>query len=168
MQVERLALEKKMYSGYDEKRGVPIADLKRLRREVRRAVEEGGSGVVLLDGHYAHDLIAATAALGVFVMRLDPLNLYRRSVRLHTEGKARENSLSEFLGKISFEARRNHDRVVDLDVTGLSVNDVSVKLMNQVRRRFTRSTPPIDWMKIMSERRIRRFLSVVEDEVPVG
>jgi len=156
------------YSGYDVKRHAPIADLKKLRREVQKIVSRSESSVVLLDGHYAHDLMTDSTAFGVFVMRYDPTKLYRRSVRLYDVRKARENCVSEFLGTVAFEARRSGRRVADTDCTGLSVPRIAAKFERCLTGRVFPRTPPIDWTERLSNMDLRRFLRIVETQVLLG
>jgi broad-specificity NMP kinase len=168
VEIGSLVAAGKLYSGYDEERRAPIADVKRLRQEVRSLIARPESKVVLLDGHYAHDLVGDTTTFGVFVMRFHPVRLYRRSLRLYDIRKAKENCLSEFLGTIAFEARKSHSRVADVDCTGLPVSKVASKLTRLLsKRRFPR-TPPIDWTKRLDDGSVRRFLRVVEAQVLLG
>jgi len=168
LEVGELVSERKLYSGYDEVRGVPIADIKGLRREVGRVIRREDFDVLLLDGHYSHELVSKLDIFGVFVLRLDPLCLFRRSIRLSSTRKAKENSLSEFLGTVSTEARWRHDRVTDLDVTLLSVAQTATRFTTRLAKRPFAKTPPIDWTRAMDERRLRRFLKVVETQVLLG
>ena len=166
VEVGKLASAERLYLGYDESRKTLIADVKRLREEVDRVIGKCGSEVLLLDGHYAHELVPPSATSGVFVIRLDPLVLYRRSVKLHAdESKARENALSEFIGAISYEARKAHRWAVDVDATGLSVAGLSREFEACVSKPSFPNRPPIDWTENMDEKRIRRFLKVVEAQV---
>jgi adenylate kinase len=168
LEVGALASERRLYSGYDEVRGVPIADTKGLRREVGRVIRRGDFDVLLIDGHYAHELVSKSDILGVFVLRLDPLRLFQRLNKLSSIRKAKENSLSEFLGTASTEARHGHNRVADLDVTRLSIGQTAARIRACLTRRSFAKTPPIEWMRIMGEKRIRRFLKVVETQVLLG
>jgi broad-specificity NMP kinase len=124
--------------------------------------------VLLIDGHYAHELVSKSDILGVFVLRLDPLRLFQRLNKLSSIRKAKENSLSEFLGTASTEARHGHNRVADLDVTRLSIGQTAARIRACLTRRSFAKTPPIEWMRIMGEKRIRRFLKVVETQVLLG
>ncbi len=168
LEVGALASERKLYSGYDQTREVPIADTKRIRREVGRVIRRGDFDVLLIDGHYAYELISESEVFGVFVLRLDPLRLFQRTNKLSSMRKAKENSLSEFLGTVSTEARQRHDRVADLDVTHLSVSQIGARIVACLKRRTFAKTPPIEWMRTMDEKRIRRFLKIVETQVLLG
>jgi adenylate kinase len=168
LEVGALASEKELYSGYDEVRGVPIADTRGLRREVRRMIRRGDFDVLLIDGHYAHELVSKSDILGVFVLRLDPLRLFQRTNKLSSMRKAKENSLSEFLGTVSTEARQRHSHVADLDVTQLSIAGTAARFTACLAKRPFAKTPPVEWMRIMGEKRIRRFLKVVETQVLLG
>lgn len=167
VEIGSLVTAGRFYSGYDAKRHAPIADMKKLRREVQRIVRGSESSVILLDGHYAHDLMT-DSGFGVFVMRCDPARLYRRSVRLYDARKARENCVSEFLGTIAFEARRSHRRVADIDCTGLSVPKIAAKFERCLVGRSFPRTPPIDWTEKLDKRSLRRFLRIVETQVLLG
>ena len=168
LEVGALASEGKLYSGYDQARGVPIADTKGLRREIGRVIRRGNFDVLLIDGHYAYELVPESEIFGVFVLRLDPLRLFQRTNRSSSMKKAKENSLSEFLGTASIEARQRHNRVADLDVTGLSIGQAAARIRARLRRRSFAKTPSIEWMRIMGEKRIRRFLKVVETQILLG
>ena len=168
LEVGALASERKLYSGYDEVRGVPIADTRGLRREVGRVIRRGDFDVLLIDGHYAYELVSKSEIFGVFVLRLDPLRLFQRLNKLSSMRKAKENSLSEFLGTVSTEARQQHNRVADLDVTQLSIGQTAARIRAYLTRRPFVKTQPVEWMRIMGEKRIRRFLKVVETQVLLG
>jgi adenylate kinase len=168
LEVGELVSERKLYLGYDEVRGVPIADTRGLRREVGHVIRRGDFDVLLIDGHYAYELVSKSDIFGVFVLRLDPLRLFRRSARLSSMRKAKENSLSEFLGTVSTEARQRHNRVADLDVTPLSIGQTAALIRACLTRQSFAKTPPIEWMGIMGEKKIRRFLKVVETQVLLG
>ncbi len=108
--LNKLAEEKNLYNGYDEKRGCKIVDIDRTAREI----DKMGDNLVL-ESHYAHDMPADF----VVILRTKPKELRDR---LRNKGwrkeKVEENVLAEIMEIIKTEALESGKRVLEVDTTG--------------------------------------------------
>lgn len=148
----------KLYESYDKKRKAMIVDVDNLRNTFSRIVGSHGENIVV-DGHLSHFLDADV----VFVLRLDPLKLRERLLRKRfSREKTAENVEAEILGIIYSEAMDLHGKtrkVVQIDTTGMSKNDVARLILNTLSHKKYRSDK-VDWLekycRLLTEQKRRK------------
>lgn len=110
----------------DEARGSFVVDVDALAERLNDALRGVQRGVVLVEGHFAHEMDADLVVL----LRCDPLVLVERlRARGWAEGKVRENVEAEALDVLAGEvldlAEGVGVRAVEVDVTRLGVEEAA-------------------------------------------
>ncbi len=164
IEIGELVRKQHIYRSYDRGREAYVADMGRLKKAIAKLVRERGDRVVLLDGSFSHHVVPKESKAGIFLMRLEPSQLYRRLQRRYGAKKAKDNSIAEFIGLISSELKdRTH--VFEIDSTGKTICQLSRALRRFIETGFVGSRPSIDWTLKMKEEEIRRFLELGKDSV---
>ena len=123
-------VSERFHKGFDNKRKCFVADLRKLRRHVKRihksAAKEKQDNrrehILLLDSHISHLLHPDVA----IVLRANPLELAERLRRKgFEERKIKENVQAETLDVILVEAVERCKFVYEIDTTGKSVEAVA-------------------------------------------
>jgi adenylate kinase len=138
--------------GFGRRRGAAVeVDLRGLARAARSSAALRGIDVVV--GHLAHLL----PLRDVVVLRCHPLELTRRlgRIRRGTVRERAENVLAEATDVIRWEAAGRSRRVLQIDTSYRSVDDVAREVARFVRDRRVRRSPRIDWL---SDARVTDYL----------
>ncbi|MFP3985357.1 MAG: adenylate kinase family protein [Candidatus Bathyarchaeia archaeon] len=148
--------------GLDEKRGTLIADLDRVSKRVEEFVSRC-KGYVVVDGHFAMNVVAAEKVFFAFVLRRDPDEL-RKALRLRgfVESKVAENVAAEVLDVCLFDAVEvyGREKVCEVDVSGKTVEAVVDEIACVVEDRRKCWLGVVDWLaKLEFEGRLEEFLS---------
>jgi len=123
-------VSERFHRGFDNKRRCFVADLRKLRKHIKRihksAAKEKQDNrrkhILLLDSHISHLLHPDVA----IVLRANPLELAERLRRKgFEEGKIKENVQAETLDVILVEAVERCKFVYEIDTTGKSVEAVA-------------------------------------------
>jgi len=127
--------------GTDPERGCLIADVNALAERVEELAPEGDDEIVILEGHFSHQL-----ASEAIVLRTKPSVLRERLARRgYPEKKVRENLEAEALDVILVEAAEWCDRVSEIDATGRSPQEVAELVIGILRRKIAMHPGEIDW-----------------------
>lgn len=128
--LNRLAEQKKLYSGYDKKRRCSIIDTDALSREIGRI----GDQDLVLESHYAHDMPADL----IIILRTNPGVLRER---LRAKGwksaKIEENALAEIMEVCKSEALDTGKRVFEVDTTKKKPEKIAEEIISLIKL-----TPP--------------------------
>jgi len=160
-----LAKKENLIVEADEKRDTFVADIRRLRTRFR-AILKKAEGDVILDGHYAYDVIPKTIEPSVFVLRRDPVRLEPiLKERGYDENKVYENLAAEALDVCLMGAleRFAHGRVAEMDVTYMSVDAVAEEVLSILRGETEMKVGKVDWLgKLEEEGMLEAFLSKIK------
>lgn len=147
--LNRLAIEKGLISGYDRKRKCHIIDEEKLSSYVESTFQ-GEEKVVILEGHLSH-LVRKIDM--VIVLRCRPSELEKRLKKKGWKGKkVRENMEAEALDVILCEAvDMHHDKVAEIDTTHRSPSEVAKDVEKLMIEGITREYKPgkISWLEEM-------------------
>ncbi len=117
--LNKLILNEKLYSGKDEARDTYIADVDRLEMRVREIISQLPQGIdVIMEGHFAH-LLPADA---IIVLRAHPLALKKRLGKRkdYSFAKVKENADAEALDVILVESVQRCDKVFEINTTDMN------------------------------------------------
>ena len=157
----KLVEREKLTSGIDKARGTLIADVTRLSRRVQQ-IRENWKGDVVIDGHYAVDVVSARDVRRVFVLRRDPDELKRlMEARGFREKKLWENLAAEILDVCLYDAVKacGQDKICEIDVTGKSVKEVVGEIVSVLKGKKPCMIGIVDWLgKLERENRLDEFL----------
>jgi adenylate kinase len=127
--------------GTDPERGCLIADVDLLAKRVEELAPEEDEEMVMLEGHFSHQL-----AIEAIVLRTRPSVLRERLARRgYPEKKVRENLEAEALDVILVEAMEWCDRVSEIDTTLRSPEKVADLVVGILRREIEMPPGDIDW-----------------------
>jgi adenylate kinase len=111
MRPDYVAKKKKLYLGYDKERKSWIVDMKKLKKEIKKAEKENKN--IIVESLYAHFLPADI----VVVLRCSPKVLLKRLKKKYTwQTKITENYEAEMIGVIPSEMKKTK-RVYEIDTT---------------------------------------------------
>jgi len=156
-----LVEREKLTSGVDRARGTLIADVGRLSKRVQQ-IRKDWEGDVVIDGHYAVDVVSPRDVSRVFVLRRDPEELKRlMEAREFKAGKLWENLAAEILDVCLYDAVRacGRDKVCEIDATGKSVEAVVEEIVSVLKGKKPCVVGIVDWLgKLELENRLDEFL----------
>ena len=117
LSVGDIVRKKKLFLGFDRRRKVPVADVKKLSSELKRRLEKDS----IVEGHYA---CLVCKADWIFALRCNPKVLRKRLLkRGYGRKKIEENLLCEMLDLCSIEAG---GKVWEIETAWKSAKDVAV------------------------------------------
>jgi adenylate kinase len=149
-----LATREKLTIGFDKARQTRIVDTEKMARALKEALRYSPTNVVL-DGHFATDVVPSKLLDTAFVLRCHPEKLRRRLRRRKvSERKVSENVQAEILDVCLWDAVKSYglERVCEIDVsrkkTVAAVNQALKVLGNRLRRRVG----IVDWLALMERK----------------
>lgn len=117
IELNRIITRRKLYSGYDKKRKTWIADINKVEKFIKSYAKKYGNKRIIIDSHISH-LLPAKLVDVVIVLRCSPGVLEKRLEKKHwNKKKIIENKEAEIIGLISWEARKKHKKVFEIDAT---------------------------------------------------
>ena len=152
-------------SGVDKVRGSLIADIARVSRRVKEIMENCEDDIVI-DGHYAVDVVPAKNVHLVFVLRRNPDEL-KRSLedKGFTGRKLWENLEAEILDVCLWDAVKacGTEKVCEIDTSGKTVERVVTDIFLVLEGKENCRNGTVDWLgKLESEGRLDDFLKSCE------
>ncbi|MEM3735311.1 MAG: adenylate kinase family protein [Candidatus Bathyarchaeia archaeon] len=159
------ATKNNLVIGADERRGGSlIVDERRLKKAVTRLVEEVGEQSVVIDGHYAADVIPKKLVTHAFVLRRDPVELRSFMEKAGFSGnKLWENLASEILDVCLVDALNAYgkERVCEINATGKSVEDTVEDILSILNGSKKCRVGVVDWLgKLESEGLLNEYLRI--------
>ena len=159
-----LAIRENLVSGKDLERNSIIVDERRMMRKIGEIIEKCDKEDVVVDGHYAVNVVPKNFVSYVFVLRRDPVELKGFMEKAGFSGlKLWENLASEILDVCLVDALKVHgkEKVCELDVTGKSVEEVVNEILNILMGRGKCRVGIVDWLgKLESEGLLEEFLKI--------
>jgi adenylate kinase len=149
--------------GVDEERGTLIADTGKVSKMLKKIIEASDRDVIV-DGHYAVDVVPAERVHLVFVLRRGPDELKglmeRRGFR---ERKLWENIAAEILDVCLWDAVKacGSEKVCEVDASGKSAPEVLEEINFILEGKRTCRVGTVDWLgKLEKEGRLSEFFKV--------
>jgi adenylate kinase len=126
LELNKLAEEKGLYSGYDDERKCKVINMDALKKEVSRM-----EGNFVLESHYAHDMPCDV----VVALRTNPGELRQRlKTKSWPRKKIEENVEAEIMEVCVHEAMEDGKKVFQFDTTGKKperVADEIIRILNK-------------------------------------
>jgi adenylate kinase len=125
-------------------------------------VVSGSSGTLIVEGHYAVDVVSVETVRLVFVLRRDPEEL--RDIlgkRGYGDEKIRENVAAEILDVCLYDAvdRCGVEKVCEVNVTGRTVDKVVDEIQQVLQGKKKRRIGIVDWLgKLDFEGKLDEYL----------
>lgn len=153
---EQLILDK------DKERDTTIIDETKMRRKLKKIIDNTDTADIIIDGHYAAAVTPKKATTQIFVLRRNPKELRNfMQKRGFSQRKQDENLSAEILDVCLVEALRNHpkEKVCELDVTGKTVKDTLKEVLSVLEGKTKCDVGCVDWLGMLErEGKIDEFL----------
>jgi len=156
-----LVKREKLILSVDKARDTLIADIDKVSKRVREILESSERDVVI-DGHYAMDVVSAKDVHLAFVLRRDPDELKKTlESRGFKEKKLWENLAAEVLDVCLWDAISacGSKKVCEIDVSDKRVEDVVKEVFSILNGEEKCRVGIVDWLgKLEAENRLHEFL----------
>jgi adenylate kinase len=156
-----LIKNEELHCGFDKQRETLIADIKKVSKRIREIIGSS-EGYVIIDGHFAMDVVPASYVSLAFVLRRDPDELQEAlEKRGFKVSKTAENVAAEILDVCLFDAVKAYGekKVCEIDVSGRSVEEVVDETLCVIEGRKECQVGVVDWLtKLEFEGRLNKFL----------
>ena len=157
----KLVEQEKLWSDVDKTRGTLIVDMSELLKRVQAMTEHSERDIVL-DGHYAVDVVPAKNIHVAFVLRREPDDLRRLMQKRGFKGKKlKENLAAEVLDVCLYNAVKvcGVEKVCEIDVTGKKADEVVEEVVAVLEGKKACAVGTVDWLgKLEKEGRLEEFL----------
>jgi len=147
--IASLVKGEKITNGYDERRQTLIADIDKLAKRVQQIISEA-SKTVIVDGHYATDIVPRKQVTNVFVLRCHPMELRKRMEERGFQGsKVKENLAAEILDVCLADAVANvgEKKVCEVDTTYQAVDATVENVLSILKDKSRCSVGIVDWLR---------------------
>lgn len=159
--IAELVKEENLVRGFDKTRETLIADAHKTSNRVKEIIHRSERDVIV-DGHYAVDVVAASKIYRVFVLRRNPDELKKILKDYGFEGrKLWENLAAEILDVCLWNAVSacGSDKVCEIDVSGRKIGEITEGIIQILEESGKCETGVVDWLgKLEKERRLQDFL----------
>lgn len=163
LSLSEYVIERRLYSSYDEERQCHIVDEDAVRRSLIELYLTRGP--IVVEGHYA-ELVPREILEVIFVLRRNPVELLDvLRARGWSPKKIAENVEAELLSVCTINAIEEvgEDKVVEVDVTGKSAEEVGKELLEiLLGERSVYCGQVIDWLTLLPSQALERLLSFIE------
>ena len=135
----------------DKERNTLVIDEEGMQQKLAQTIDETDNTNVIVDGHYASAVTPTQHTAQVFVLRRNPKELKVFMEKCGYSGsKMWENLQAEIIDVVLGEAVEVHaGRVCELDVTGKSVEEVVVEILDVLEKRKTCFVGVVDWLGML-------------------
>ena len=159
-----LALQGNLVLGKDEKRNSVIVDEVRMRKKIREIIDKTDKNEVVIDGHYAVNVVPPKLVTFVFVLRRDPVELREFMEQCgFSEPKLMENLASEILDVCLVDALnvRGEGRTCELNVTNKNPDEIVTEILEVMADPSKCCVGVVDWLgKLENEGLLDEFLKI--------
>jgi len=156
-----LVKDEGLYTQVDRKRDTLVADMNKVSKRINGIISDS-SEMLIVEGHYAVDVVPLEAVSLVFVLRRDPEEL-REILRKrgYRDEKIRENVAAEILDVCLYDAvdKCGVDKVCEVNVTGRTAEEVVNEVQQVLQGKKKRRIGTVDWLgKLNFEGKIDEYL----------
>jgi len=159
--ITELVKKKKLITSVDEDRRTLIADTEKVSKQLQEILAKA-EGSIIIEGHYAVDVVPKKDVNTVFVLRRDPRELKGAlEKRGYEEKKLWENLAAEILDVCLWDALSacGSDKVCEIDVSGKTVEAVVEEMMLVLEKRKDCRFGIVDWLgKLENDGQLGEFL----------
>jgi adenylate kinase len=159
-----LALHDNLVLGKDEKRDTVVVDEAKMQKKLREVILTTDKNNVVVDGHYAVNVVPKNLVTLVFVLRRDPIELRKQMEnRTFPEPKIIENLASEILDVCLVDALNagHAGKTCELDATGKSTEQIVNAMLEALADPSKCCVGVVDWLgKLESEGRLDEYLKI--------
>ena len=162
--ITELVKKQKLITSVDEERKTLIADTEKVSKQLQEILAKT-EGSIIIEGHYAVDVVSKKDVNTVFVLRRDPRELKGAlEKRGYEEKKLWENLAAEILDVCLWDALSacGSDKVCEIDVSGKTVETVVEEMMLVLEKRKDCRHGIVDWLgKLENDGQLEEFLKKI-------
>jgi len=151
----------KLYSRIDRKRKTLVADIEKVSKKIDEIIHNTAIDVIV-EGHFAVDVVPPEKISIVFVLRRDPEALEKiLKRRSYSEEKIKENVAAEILDVCLYNAIKvcGEDKVCEINVTSRNVEDVVQEIIKVINGEEKCKIGIVDWLgKLEAEGKLDKYL----------
>lgn len=156
-----LVKRENLTSGIDKARDSLIVDIDKVSRRVQEIIKNCNCNVII-DGHYATDVVPSENIDLVFVLRRNPDELKKTmEERCFREEKIYENLAAEILDVCLVDAISvcGSEKVCEINASGIGIEEVVEDMILILKGKKKCAVGIVDWLgKLESEGRLHHFL----------
>jgi len=144
-----LAISENLVLRKDQKRGSIIVSLRRMKKRISQIIRESAKNSIIIDGHYAAQVVPKKLVTWVFVLRRNPVELRSLMEESGFRGpKLWENLASEILDVCLVDALNAYGpgNVCEIDVSGRTTEETVNDILAAVKGRSTCYVGIVDWI----------------------
>jgi len=162
-----LVKRENLTSGIDKTRNSLIVDIDKVSERVQEIIKESDCDIIV-DGHYATDVVPSDSIDLVFVLRRNPDELKKTmEEREFREEKIYENLEAEILDICLVDAISacGSEKVCEIDASGIGIEEVTEDMLLTLNGKKKCKVGIVDWLgKLEAEGRLHIFLR--DSEMP--
>jgi adenylate kinase len=159
--ITELVKNENLVTSIDKERKTLVADTKKVQERLQEILSRS-EGTIIIEGHYAPDVLPKKDVHTVFVLRRDPHELKNvLEKRGYHEKKVWENLASEILDVCLSDAISacGADKVCEIDVSGKTVEEVVEEIILVLEKKKECKAGTVDWLgKLENEGQLEEFL----------
>jgi len=160
--VSELVSREGLSCGFDEERKTLVADMDKISKRVEEILKDS-EGWVVVDGHFAMDIVPSERVFLAFVLRRDPDEL-REVLRSRgfDEKKIAENVAAEVLDVCLFDALEAYgkEKVCEINITNRGEEEVADEVMQIIEGKKECKVGKADWLtQLELSGRLEEFLN---------
>lgn len=148
LDISKLALKSGLIVDEDAQRETRIVDVNALSQEISETINSTDQNIVI-EGHFAHELVDPDYVDLVFVLRRAPWELREElEFRDYPLEKVKENLEAEILGVNLYEALKsqNNEHICEIDTTHQSPRETSEEILSIIKGELPCLRGEIDWV----------------------
>lgn len=157
-----LATHENLVLGKDKERNTTIVDEAKMKRRINQIVTKSDKQNIIIDGHYAVNVVPPKLVTRVFILRRDPVELRKFMTNSgYSDRKLNENLASEILDVCLIDALNavGATKVCELNITGKTVEETSEEILSLVDDPSKCVVGIVDWLgKLESEGLLDKYL----------
>ena len=159
-----LAMHENLVMSKDEERNSAIVDEERMEKRIGEIVKKTDKENIIVDGHYAVNVVPLRLITSVFVLRRDPIELRKLMEQSGFSGrKLFENLASEILDICLVDALNivGQKRVCEVNVTGKGVEETVQEILHLLNNPHDCQVGIVDWLgKLEVEGLLDEYLKI--------
>jgi adenylate kinase len=144
-----LATTKNLIQGTDKKRNTAIIDEKRMKQTIAAIIKHSDKNDIIIDGHYAVNVVPEWLITHVFVLRRNPVELKKLMEQRGFSGqKLWENLAAEILDVCLVEALNviKKGKICEVDASNKSAKEVIGEILDVLDERRECCVGIVDWL----------------------
>lgn len=159
--ISELVKKEKLYRGIDKKRRTLVADIEKVSKRINKIIHSASTNLII-EGHFAADVVPPEKVSIVFILRREPEELERiLRERSYNEEKIRENIAAEILDVCLYDAIKafGENKVCEINVTSRNVEDVVQEIIKIINSEEKCKIGIVDWLgKLEAEGKLDKYL----------